>query len=142
MKKYFLALLIAASQLVFSQGKPFVVVKVTNIKQAKGNMRVAFYKKGSGFPKEGSITFAKELKVIQPGELAVNFTDIPYGEYAIAVFQDKNQNQKIDKNLLGYPVEPFGFSKNFKPRFSEPDFSDCSVLISASNNSFTIKLID
>jgi uncharacterized protein (DUF2141 family) len=103
---------------------------------------VAFYKKGSGFPKEGSITFAKETKVIKAGELTLKFMDIPFGEYAIAVFQDKNQNLKIDKNLIGYPTEPFGFSKNFKPKFSEPEFEDCNVTISATNNLFTIKLLD
>lgn len=129
-------------QTVSAQEKPQVSIKIQNIKQAKGNMRVAFYKKGSAFPKEGSITYAKEVKVNQAGEMIIDFTDIPYGEYAIAVFQDKNQNKKIDKNLVGYPTEPFGFSKNFKPKFSEPKFSDCNVVISPTNNLFTIKLID
>ncbi len=129
-------------QSVSAQEKPQVSIKIQNIKQVKGNMRVAFYKKGSAFPKEGSITFAKDTKVNQAGEMIFSFTDIPYGEYAIAVFQDKNQNQKIDKNLVGFPTEPFGFSKNFKPKFSEPDFSDCSVVISPTSNSFTIKLIN
>jgi uncharacterized protein (DUF2141 family) len=82
------------------------------------------------------------VKVSQVGEMSLSFTDIPFGEYAIAVFQDKNQNQKIDKNLVGYPTEPFGFSKNFKPKFSEPEFSDCNVVISPTTNTFTIKLID
>ncbi len=142
MKLIFYLLFLFASLSAFVQEQPPITVKVTNIKQAKGTMRVAFYKKGSGFPKEGSITFAKETKVSKAGELTLKFTDIPYGEYAIAVFQDKNQNQKIDKNLIGYPTEPFGFSKNFKPRFSAPEFKDCNVIISATNNLFSIKLLD
>lgn len=142
MKLVFYLLFLLASLSVLGQEQLPITVKVTNIKQAKGTMRVAFYKKGSGFPKEGTITFAKETKVSKAGELTMKFTDIPYGEYAIAVFQDKNQNQKIDKNLIGYPTEPFGFSKNFKPRFSEPEFEDCNVIISATNNLFTIKLLD
>jgi uncharacterized protein (DUF2141 family) len=142
MKKLTCIVLLWLVQTVSAQEKPQVNIKIQNIKQAKGNMRVAFYKKGSAFPKEGSITFAKESKVNQTGEMIFTFTDIPYGEYAIAVFQDKNQNQKIDKNLVGYPTEPFGFSKNFKPKFSEPDFSDCSVVLSPTSNSFTIKLIN
>jgi uncharacterized protein (DUF2141 family) len=142
MKKLLSTFFLLTSFWVFGIEKPIVTIKITNIKQAKGNMRVAFYKKGSGFPKEGSITYAREVKVSQVGDLTLSFTDIPFGEYAIAVFQDKNQNQKIDKNLIGYPTEPFGFSKNFKPKFSEPEFSDCKVLISSTNNAFTIKLID
>ena len=135
-------LFLAVSTSLFGQEKTQVQLKIQNIKHAKGNMRVAFYKKGSGFPKEGSITYAKEVKVNQTGEMNFIFTDIPYGEYAIAVFHDKNLNQKIDKNLVGYPTEPFGFSKNFKPRFSEPKFDDCNVAISQNSNTFTIKLLD
>jgi len=142
MKLFLNSLFLLTSLSAFGQEQSPITVKVTNIKQAKGTMRVAFYKKGSGFPKEGSITFAKETKVSKAGELTLKFTDIPYGEYAIAVFQDKNQNQKIDKNLIGYPTEPFGFSKNFKPKFSDPDFEDCNVIISATNNIFSIKLLD
>lgn len=142
MKKYLITCLVFTSSWVIGADQPQVVVNITNIKQLKGNIRVAFYKKGSGFPKEGSITYAKEVKVSKLGEMSLSFIDIPFGEYAIAVFQDKNQNQKIDKNFVGYPTEPFGFSKNFKPKFSEPDFSDCNVVISSNNNSFTIKLID
>lgn len=142
MKKNLITLFLLSNLWVSGVEKPNVVVKITNIKQIKGNMRVAFYKKGSGFPKEGSITYAKEAKVTQLGEMVLNFTDIPFGEYAIAVFQDKNLNQKIDKNFVGYPIEPFGFSKNFKPKFSEPDFVDCNVIFEANNNTFTIKLID
>ncbi len=142
MKKLICIMFLWFNHSVSAQEKPHVSIKIQNIKQSKGNMRVAFYKKGSAFPKEGSITYAKEAKVTQVGEMSLSFTDIPFGEYAIAVFQDKNQNQKIDKNLVGYPTEPFGFSKNFKPKFSEPEFSDCNVVISPTSNSFTIKLID
>ncbi|MBP6620140.1 MAG: DUF2141 domain-containing protein [Leadbetterella sp.] len=142
MKKYLITCLVFTSFWVIGADQPQVVVNITNIKQLKGNIRVAFYKKGSAFPREGSITYAKEVKVSKLGEMSLSFIDIPFGEYAIAVFQDKNQNQKIDKNFVGYPTEPFGFSKNFKPKFSEPDFSDCNVVISSNNNSFTIKLID
>ena len=142
MKKYLITSFFFTSFWVLGVDKPNVVVNITNIKQVKGNLRVAFYKKGSAFPKEGSTTYAREVKVSQVGEMSLSFTDIPFGEYAIAVFQDKNQNQKIDKNLVGYPTEPFGFSKNFKPKFSEPEFSDCNVVISPTTNTFTIKLID
>jgi uncharacterized protein (DUF2141 family) len=142
MKKYLITWFIFTGSWVIGADQPQVVVNVTNIKQLKGNIRVAFYKKGSAFPKEGSITYAKEMKVSKLGEMSLSFMDIPYGEYAIAVFQDKNLNQKIDKNLVGYPTEPFGFSKNFKPKFSEPVFNDCNVMISPSTNTFTIKLID
>lgn len=51
---------------------------------------------------------------------------LPPGEYAMAVFQDLNDNGELDKTFIGYPKEPFGFSRNFVPKFSAPSWSDTS----------------
>jgi uncharacterized protein (DUF2141 family) len=67
--------------------------------------------------------------------------DVPYGEYAISVFHDINGNGKLDKNLFGAPKEPYGFSQNFKPTFSQPKFDDCRFVFNETNASITINLI-
>ena len=33
----------------------------------------------------------------------------PYGDYGVAVFHDENSNGKMDKYVLGIPLEPYGF---------------------------------
>jgi uncharacterized protein (DUF2141 family) len=142
MKNCFIFLLMLASSLSFAQSKPEFNLKIQNIKTTKGTVRIAFYKKGADFPNDGGITYAKETKIGQTGEIDVKFNDIPLGEYAVAIFHDVNSNKKIDKNLFGVPTEPYGFTRNFKPKFSAPVFSDCNVVFSASSNSFTIKLLD
>lgn len=142
MKNYFILLLMLASSLTYAQSKPEFNLKIQNIKTTKGTIRIAFYKKGADFPNEGGITYAKESKISQTGEIEVKFNDIPLGEYAVAIFQDINGNKKIDKNFFGVPTEPYGFTRNFKPKLSAPVFSDCNVVFSVSNNSFTIKLLD
>ena len=43
-------------------------------------------------------------------------TDIPAGEYALMVYYDENDNLKIDKNFIGIPTEPLGFSNNYRPK--------------------------
>ncbi|MBI2367370.1 MAG: DUF2141 domain-containing protein [Deltaproteobacteria bacterium] len=40
--------------------------------------------------------------------------DVSYGDYGVAVFHDENSNGKMDKNLLGMPLEPYGFSNNLR----------------------------
>jgi outer membrane protein len=44
------------------------------------------------------------------------FTDLPPGEYALLVFHDRNSNRQLDKNFIGIPIEPIGFSKEYDPR--------------------------
>jgi uncharacterized protein (DUF2141 family) len=74
-------------------------------------------------------------------EVTIEF-EVPYGDYAVAVSHDLNGNGKLDKNLFGYPKEPFGFSNNYKPKLSSPDFSDCKFSYTQQSNSIMIKLID
>jgi uncharacterized protein (DUF2141 family) len=136
---YFLLLILCRS---YAQSRPEFTLKIENVKQTKGMIRVAFYKKANDFLEDKSIVFAKEFKVNQKGEVSATWSDVPYGEYAFAIYQDKNGNKKLDKNIVGYPNEPFAFSKNVKPKFAAPDFEDCKIVFSSNNSIFTLKLID
>ena len=55
---------------------------------------------------------------------------LPFGEYAITLFVDFNGNKKIDKNLLGIPKEPYGFSNNVIGNMSAPTFDQAKFVIS------------
>jgi uncharacterized protein (DUF2141 family) len=115
-------------------------VKITNIKNKDKTLYLGIYRAGDAFPEFSK--FWRSLKInTTTNETTVEF-DVPYGDYAIAVSHDLNGNGKLDKNLFGYPNEPFGFSNNYKPKLSSPDFSDCKFSFTQQNNSLSIKLID
>ncbi|WP_443936663.1 DUF2141 domain-containing protein [Pedobacter sp. MW01-1-1] len=124
-----------------SQPKPNFVLKINNVKK-KAAIKIAFYKKENQFLNVKESVYSKEYLPTSTGEITLRFTDIPTGEYALAIYQDVNGNNKLDKSLIGSPKEPFGFSQNFKPKFSAPDFEDCKISFTSEKNSFTIKLID
>jgi uncharacterized protein (DUF2141 family) len=42
------------------------------------------------------------------------------GTYTIALYLDKNKNNRLDKGLFGQPLEPYAFSNNARASFSEP----------------------
>lgn len=42
------------------------------------------------------------------------FRNLPYGKYAVSVFQDENGNGILDHNSLHFPAEPLGFSNGFQ----------------------------
>jgi len=116
-------------------------LKISNLKST-GIIRIAFYKKENKFADEKDFAFTKEVKPPKTGEATLTFTDIPAGEYALALYQDSNGNKKLDTNLVGYPKEPFAFSQNIKPKFSAPAFEECKIAFNAKNTTFSIKLID
>ena len=60
------------------------------------------------------------------------------GEWAVALTQDTNNNDKLDKNFLGIPTEPYAFSNNVRPRFAAPKFAECKFVVSGPGKVVTI----
>jgi outer membrane protein len=54
---------------------------------------------------------------------------VPSGEYALIVYLDENNNERIDKNFIGIPKEPIGFSNRYQPK-GPPVFSSAAFRIS------------
>ena len=66
--------------------------------------------------------------------------DLPNGDWAVAITQDTNNNDKLDKNMMGIPTEPFAFSNNVRPRFAPPEFDDCKFTVSGPGKVVSIVL--
>ena len=58
----------------------------------------------------------------------INFI-LHHGEYAITLFVDFNGNKEMDKNFLGIPKEPYGFSNNVIGKMSAPPFDQAKFLV-------------
>ncbi len=113
--------LLAATPLRAQTGAVEVTLKQLDPTKG-GQIKIGLFDPG-GFPSVGKGLQERDLPV--KAETAhVRFTDIPPGRYAIAVFQDIDSDDRLDKNLLGVPKEPYGFSKNVFGRFGPPDFED------------------
>ena len=50
------------------------------------------------------------------------FEDIPYGEYALMLYHDENNNGKLDKNKKEPPKEPYAFSNNARAPAGPPKY--------------------
>lgn len=72
--------------------------------------------------KEKPIKQAAET--IENKQVKVEMKDLPAGKYAVRVFQDENNNTKMDKGMFGIPKEPWGLSNNIKATFGPPKFED------------------
>ena len=64
--------------------------------------------------------------------MTYTFKEIPKGEYAVAVFHDKNSNEKMDVNFLGIPKEAYGCSNNAKGFMGPPKYEDAKFLLTAN----------
>ncbi len=142
MKKTVLFTLFIGILLSFQvKGQNTVSVKVTNIQSDKGTVYIAFFDSSKDFPNHNH-NERLPLKKLKPvkGSIEFTFSDIKNGTYAIAVYHDINNNNKLDKNFFGIPKEPYAFSKNVNHAFSAPTFDECKLNLENSNFDLTIKL--
>ena len=51
---------------------------------------------------------------ISDGVASMVFANLAYGNYAVLVFHDENDNGTLDHNFMRLPAEPLGFSNDFK----------------------------
>ncbi|MEM9015279.1 MAG: DUF2141 domain-containing protein [Pseudomonadota bacterium] len=62
------------------------------------------------------------------------------GDYAIAVYHDRNANNTFDKTALGLPGEPWGLSQNPRIRFSAPKVGQTLFSVPEDGANVHIKL--
>jgi uncharacterized protein (DUF2141 family) len=111
-------------------------VTVSNVKVGKGNVRVGLFNQENEFP-NGKI-FKGEVATSKQGVVTVVFKDLKPGVYAVSVFQDINGNKVIDKNFLGIPKEPYGFSGEWKSGSSS--FEKSAVELKLGGAEISIKM--
>ncbi len=100
-------------------------VEVSGATSSSGYVAVAVYCRKQSWLVAGEWTKADRLAAAP--RLSFLFTDLPVGRCAVSVFHDENSNDKFDRNLLGVPTEPFGYSRNVRPLFGPAAFDDCAI---------------
>jgi uncharacterized protein (DUF2141 family) len=113
-----------------------LVVNVSGVKAGKGDVRVGVFNSADEFP-DGK--YFKGVAVSGDSEtMRIEVKDLPLGNYAVSVFQDFNGNEKVDKNFLGIPKEPYGFSGKWKS--GAASFEDAIIDLKPEGTEILIKM--
>ena len=118
-----------------------VTVVVSSLVSTQSTVKLYFYNQPSGFLKARQYTFMRAVK--PGGQWAVSLpVELTQGDWAVAITQDLNNNDKLDKNFIGIPTEPFAFSNNVRPTLAPPAFEDCKFTVSGAGKVVSIVLRD
>ena len=115
-------------------------VEITNLKNGNGKLWLALFRPQDKFG-EGKPNIYEIIEVHSKADQAATFQLEP-GKYALAVYHDLNGNDLLDKNFIGIPKEPYGFSNDFRPRFSPPKFKDCAFDVPVAGRVISVKMTD
>jgi uncharacterized protein (DUF2141 family) len=110
---------------------------VDGISEEKGEIRIAVFDSEQAYNDKENPLYAVVIPV--DGEkISWKQDSLPFGNYAIAVYHDKNVNGELDSNLLGIPKEAYGFSNNARGRFGPASWEDAHFEVTSEQSSMTI----
>ena len=119
-----------------------ITVVIEDVLDGRGQVRVALEKNAKDFD-SGSFDTPKYLSRVEDAKgdsVSVTFPAVPYGTYAIKVFQDLNGDGKLKTGFMGAPEEPWGFSNDATGFMGPADFSDAKFELDAPELELTIHL--
>ncbi|MEM8678843.1 MAG: DUF2141 domain-containing protein [Planctomycetota bacterium] len=105
----------------------------------QGPIRVGIFNTGTGFPKPAH-TLRSLTVPVEAADAPLHIDDLPPGTYAIAVYQDVNDNGKMDKSGFGIPTEPYGFSNNARGTMGPPSFQKAAFAVADAGVALEIQL--
>ncbi|TWT75307.1 DUF2141 domain-containing protein [Allorhodopirellula solitaria] len=112
---------------------PTFQLKILRVSQAEGAdggglIRIAIYSTSEHFNQPEFAQWKHSLAIEPDGDATceVPLEGLPES-FSIAVFQDINENRGLDRNVLGIPTEPYGFSNAARSPLGPPEYSQTLV---------------
>ena len=113
-----------------------LIVNVTGVKPGEGDVRVGVFKNAEESP-EG--TYFKGVAVEGEAKtVRVEVDNLESGQFAVSVFQDIDGSEKLNKNIVGKPKEPYGFSGKWKS--GAASFKDALIELESGGLELTINM--
>jgi len=123
--------------LVNAQNIGSLKVLIDGFKNDEGCVRIALANSQENYSAHHDIFRGDSVKIEEKRAVCL-FEDIPFGEYAVKVFHDENDNGDLDTNFLGIPSEDYGFSNNASGTFGPPSWSKARFYFGTDNDSISI----
>ena len=103
-----------------------VILKIDGVDDPFGEIRIAIFDSENRYLENPSLA---EIVPVSKTNIEWQIEDLAYGQYAIAVYHDKNKNGKLDTNILGIPLEVYGFSNNARGKFGPASWNQAKFTV-------------
>ncbi len=98
-------------------------ITVKGIRNGNGSIAALVFTTAAGFPDRVDQAVAQVRVPAQANQLTLTLRNLPEGQVAIAVLHDENNDNQLNRNLLGIPREGVAVSGkgigNRPPQFAE-----------------------
>ena len=128
-----LLILVLGSSFAVAEGLTgILIVEISGLKEASGNVYIAVYDSDSTWLGD-EMVLAQKVAIADAleGDLVRTELLLPLGDYALSVFYDQNGDGKLNTNFIGMPKEPIALSNNAVAKFGPPEYDDAVFSLGA-----------
>jgi uncharacterized protein (DUF2141 family) len=121
-----------------------IIVEVKGFENNNGKARLLLFSSNEKkyFPKDKDKALRKNVVPIESNQVVFVYENLPYGDYAISVHHDEDENGKVNTNFLKIPKEGLGASNDAKGFMGPPSFDKAKVSLNKEEISITINLVN
>lgn len=101
-----------------------VHIKITGLSNAKGNILLGLFTNNDQFQADEPVKRYRVSKKSYKNGTVTCKIDLNPGTYGFAMLDDLNNNDEMDKNFFGIPLEGYGFSGYRHSGLTRPTFDD------------------
>jgi uncharacterized protein (DUF2141 family) len=101
------------TNVTFSQFK--LDIEITDIRNNSGKIMLELYDSAEK-------VINRDMSTIKELKCTFSFQNLKPGKYAVRYYHDENLNGKMESNMMGKPLEGYGFSNNVTGKFGPPPF--------------------
>jgi uncharacterized protein (DUF2141 family) len=134
----FILLVAPLTQSAEEPARARLIVRIVDLRNSKGDLVFGVFKSAGGFPSEKDKSVDWQVK---PAGTGVIFTAmlVP-GKYAASVLHDENRNGRMDRDVVGVPLEGYGVTNNPKPAFRQARFDEAVFDLPPNGANLTISV--
>ncbi len=116
-----------------------LTVTLVGLRSMQGVVRLSVYDRAETFLQDdGRIARHRVIVTVVP--MQVTFPGLAAGRYAISVVHDENDDGKLNRNVLGMPLEGYGFSNDAPVVLGPPSFEKAAIPLGVDNTTIPITM--
>ncbi len=116
-----------------------LTVIINGLDNDEGDVMIALNNSQKDFEARGQAYRGREIEINEK-TAKWTFEKIPYGEYAVKVYHDEDNDDELGTNFLGIPNEEYGFSNNARGSFGPASWEDAKFLFNSVRDTLYIKV--
>ena len=105
----------------------FILISDTGLAQINLDIEIIEIRNNTGkimfqlFDENKNVIF-RQIAEIKESKCSLSITSLKPGKYAVRYYHDENQNRYMETNLVGKPLEGYGYSNNVTGKLGPPLF--------------------